>query len=109
MDLLILAFNCSLNGQTPKGKFSSDKTESSRIHMFEVHFEHLRLKYSIPSISAGIVKNKILVWKKGFGYADMESKIVPDENTIYHLASITKTFGSIILMQLVEQGKVKLK
>lgn len=51
---------------------------------------------------------KKLVVRGGLGYANMEKQIKPDENTVYHLASITKTFGSIILMQLVEQGKVSL-
>jgi CubicO group peptidase (beta-lactamase class C family) len=54
------------------------------------------------------VNGKKLVWKESFGYADVENKIKPDENTVYHLASITKTFGSIILMQQVEAGKVNL-
>lgn len=75
---------------------------------FEETLEKLRKKYHIPSLSVGIVNDKKLVWAKGFGYADIENKIVPDENTVYHLASITKTFGSIILMQLVEQGKLSL-
>ena len=68
----------------------------------------LRKRYNIPSLSVGIVNEQKVVWKKGFGYSDVENKIEPDENTVYQLASITKTFGSIILMQLVEEGKVSL-
>jgi len=30
------------------------------------------------------------------------------EHTAYHLASLTKTFASTILMQLVQDGKIKL-
>ena len=39
----------------------------------------------------------------------MDKKIVPDENTVYQIASVTKTFGSILLMQQVEAGKVSLE
>ena len=66
------------------------------------------MHYHVPSLSAGIVYQKDLVWYGGFGYADLDRKIIPGPTTIYHLASVTKTFGSIILMQLVEQGKVSL-
>ena len=75
---------------------------------FTRQMETLRKKYSIPSLSIGVVYNNEIVYKKGLGFADIGQQIVPDENTIYHIASVTKTFGAIILMQLVEQGKVKL-
>ncbi len=49
-----------------------------------------------------------IVWARGFGWADREDRIEADSGTIYHLASLTKPFGSIILMQLVESGQVDL-
>lgn len=103
--IFLLAFAWNASAQTRQMQTGD---EVKKINNFEVLLEKLRLKYSIPSISVGIARGKELIWKKGFGYADIEHKIVPDENTIYHLASITKTFGSIILMQLVEQGKINL-
>ncbi|MVM40317.1 serine hydrolase [Spirosoma sp. HMF3257] len=75
---------------------------------FAGELEILRQHYHIPSLSVGIVHGKTLVWHKGLGYADIDRKIVPNEHTVYHLASVTKTFGAIILMQLVEAGKVNL-
>lgn len=76
--------------------------------VLEKKIEHLRKRYHIPGLSVGMVHEKKLVWAKGFGYADLEKQIVPDENTIYQIASVTKTFGSIILMQQVQAGKVSL-
>ncbi|MEP7377378.1 MAG: serine hydrolase domain-containing protein [Chitinophagaceae bacterium] len=81
---------------------------ASNVAAFEKELEALRIRYHIPSLSIGIVNEKKLVVRGGLGYADIEKRIKPDENTVYQLASITKTFGSIILMQLVEQGKVSL-
>lgn len=74
----------------------------------EKKIEHLRERYHIPGLSVGVVHEKKLVWAKGFGYADLEKQIVPDENTVYQIASVTKTFGSIILMQQVQAGTVSL-
>ncbi|PSR54680.1 hypothetical protein AHMF7605_14770 [Adhaeribacter arboris] len=82
--------------------------QTANIQAFENKLGALHQQYHIPGMSLGIVHNKKLVWRKGLGYADVEQKIIPDENTVYQIASLTKTFGSVILMQLVEAGKVSL-
>ena len=82
--------------------------DSANLQSFENKVASLREKYHIPGLSVGVMHGKTLVWKKGFGYADIENKIAPDENTVYQVASVTKTFGSIILMQQVEAGKAGL-
>src|SRR5688572_21339490 len=87
---------------------SDDVWSTENVAAFEKKLEALRKHYHIPSLVVGIVNEKKLVVRGGLGYADMEKQITPDENTVYQLASITKTFGSIILMQLVEQGKLSL-
>jgi CubicO group peptidase (beta-lactamase class C family) len=83
-------------------------SESARIASFETQLESLRQELKIPAYSAAIVKNQKVIWAKGFGYADVENKIPATEHTAYHLASLTKTFASTILMQLVQEGKIKL-
>jgi len=88
---------------------ASDKVwNQDNIRDFEKEIESLRVRYHIPGLSVGIVNEKKLAWKNGFGYSDIESKITPDENTVYQIASVSKTFGSILLMQQVEAGKVSL-
>ena len=87
---------------------ADDVWNTANIGAFEKKLEELRVHYHIPSIAIGIVNEKKLVVRGGLGLADIKKQIKPDENTVYHLASITKTFGSIILMQLVEQGKLSL-
>jgi CubicO group peptidase (beta-lactamase class C family) len=84
------------------------ESESARIARFETLLESLRQDLKIPAYSAAIVKDQKVIWAKGFGYADVENKIPATEHTAYHLASLTKTFASTILMQLVQEGKVKL-
>ncbi|HEU4511363.1 MAG TPA: serine hydrolase [Pyrinomonadaceae bacterium] len=81
---------------------------SARIARFETMLESLRQELKIPAYSAAIVKDQKVIWAKGFGYADVENKVPATEHTAYHLASLTKTFASTILMQLVQDGKIKL-
>jgi len=49
-----------------------------------------------------------VIYKKGFGMANMEWDIPNQPDTKYRLGSITKQFTSMLILQLVEQGKLKL-
>jgi len=113
----LIVISCIVIACSPPRKLSrtnepitnaDDVWSTENVAAFEKRLEALRNHYHIPSLSIGIVNEKNLIVRGGLGYADREKKVQPNENTVYHLASITKTFGSIILMQLVEQGKVSL-
>jgi CubicO group peptidase (beta-lactamase class C family) len=49
-----------------------------------------------------------VIYKKGFGLADMEWNIPNQPDTKHRLGSITKQFTAMLIMQMVEQGKLKL-
>jgi uncharacterized protein (TIGR02246 family) len=83
-------------------------TDAARLARLETLLENLRQELKIPALSAAVVKDQKVVWAKGFGFADLENKIPATEHTPYHLASLTKTFASTILMRLVQEGKIKL-
>lgn len=86
----------------------SRASEDTRVDQLETLLDRIRQDLKIPAMSAAIVKDQKVVWAKGFGFADPENKIPATEHTAYHLASLTKTFASTIVMQLVEEGKIKL-
>lgn len=71
--------------------------------LLEMHRE-LRL----PGLAAGVLQGRELVWFRGFGHADLAERTPVTRDTPFHLASLTKTFASTLLMQLVEQGKLDL-
>ncbi len=52
-------------------------------------------------------KGKI-IYKKGFGWANMEWNIPNQTDTKFRLASISKQFTAMLIMQFVQQGKLKL-
>ncbi len=87
---------------------SAPLTDAGRLAAFETLLEHVRQELKIPALSAAIVKDQKILWARGFGYADVENKIPATEHTPYHLASLTKTFASTIVMRLVQEGKVGL-
>src|SRR5262249_11237616 len=82
--------------------------DEARLARLESLLEGLRQELKIPALSAAVVKDQKVLWARGFGYADLENKVPATEHTPYHLASLTKTYASTILMQLVQEGKIKL-
>ncbi len=83
-------------------------TQSS-LERFELILETFQRDLKLPGISVVILKDQEVIWAKGFGYIDIEGKIRATPNTPYHLASVTKPIGSVILLQLVEQGIIDLE
>lgn len=49
-----------------------------------------------------------VIYKKGFGLANMEWNIPNQTNTKHRLGSLTKQFTAMLVMQLVEKKKIKL-
>ena len=67
-------------------------------------FETLRM----AGMAAGVLRGRELLWFRGYGFADLAEGTPVTADTPFHLASLTKTFASTLLMQLVEQGKLDL-
>lgn len=66
------------------------------------------LETGIVGIGASLIIDKKVVWTKGYGYADRESKVPFTPSTIMNIASISKTFTGVCIMKAVEEGKVSL-
>src|SRR5215510_10417679 len=49
-----------------------------------------------------------VIYKKGFGLANMEWNIPNEPDVKFRIGSITKQFTSMLIMQLVQEGKIKL-
>ncbi len=62
----------------------------------------------VPGLSALILKKGIPVWQNNYGYARIEDSIPVTENTMFMLASISKTFISTAVMHAFEDGGINL-
>ena len=65
-------------------------------------------KYRQFNGSALVAENGKVIYKGGFGLANMEWNIANAADTKFRLGSITKQFTATVILQLVEQGKIKL-
>ena len=65
-------------------------------------------KDGVGGLSIGVVSGASLVWSRHYGFAEAEAKRSPTNDTAYRIGSITKQFTALALLQLVEQGKMRL-
>lgn len=56
-----------------------------------------------------LAKNGEILLEKNSGFADFESREPIDSNTVFHLASISKTFTAVAILKLWEQHKLSLE
>ena len=67
-----------------------------------------RREHRLPGIVAGIASRDGLRWWHASGFADLESGRRPDERTLYRVASITKTITATAVLQLRDDGRLRL-
>ena len=84
------------------------RAQTPNVQAFERRAEAERTALKIPGLSIVVIQNGEVRSARGFGYADVEHRIPATPDTLYHIASLTKTFTAILVLQLVEQGKLDL-
>jgi len=70
--------------------------------------ERYRTEHGLPGLAVGVMKNGVVVLRKGFGTTRVGGGDSVTSQTIFHLASITKPFVATAVLQLVERGDVDL-
>jgi CubicO group peptidase (beta-lactamase class C family) len=61
-----------------------------------------------PSVAVGVVRGGDTITLRAWGKADLEHDVPATAATVYRIGSVTKQFTAAAVMQLVEQGKVRL-
>jgi CubicO group peptidase (beta-lactamase class C family) len=97
--------------QPPVGAAPGEHTlEQADLEAFFDGIFPLQLERSdIAGATVLVIKDGNVLLEKGYGYADVKSKKAVDpDTTIFRLASISKLFTWVSVMQLEEQGKLNL-
>ncbi|MCK4577735.1 MAG: beta-lactamase family protein [Candidatus Marinimicrobia bacterium] len=95
-----LAGNSKFVGKNPQ--------VAEAIELLEIWIDEQMTHQQLPSLTLGIVYDQELIWAKGYGFADVEKRTPATPQTLYRIASITKTFTSTAIMQLRDAGKLRL-
>ena len=86
----------------------TDKDLNHSVKILERWLDYQRYQERWPGISIGIVLKDKTIFKKGYGFANIEHKTKATDLTCYRIASISKIFTGIAIMQLIEQSKLNL-
>ncbi len=78
------------------------------IAAIDAHIEGLRADGSIPGLVLGVTSRDRLLFDRQYGYAEVAAKRPVQREHLFEIGSIGKTFCAVILMQLVEEGRLGL-
>ncbi|WP_111670357.1 serine hydrolase domain-containing protein [Algoriphagus litoralis] len=62
-----------------------------------------------PGVAIAVVKNGEIIFKKGYGMANLEYNIPVTPKTIFHIASVSKQFTVFSILLLEKDGKLSLE
>lgn len=61
----------------------------------------------IPGLALGLVRGRRTVLARGYGYRDRERRAPATPDTIFGIASMTKSFTALSVLRLQEEGRLK--
>lgn len=104
--VLLFGF-CQKANVGKKDTIEAEKAVYTRtIDYLDSRIEELIAENVTPGIAAAILDENGLVWEKYAGYADLNTEEMPTRDTIFRLASISKTFTATAIMKLWSDGRL---
>jgi CubicO group peptidase (beta-lactamase class C family) len=92
----------------PRPSVAADPAVRDALARLDIWLEGQRYRLDVPGFAVGVVHDQQLLWSKGYGYADVAQRIPSTDQTLYRIASISKTFAATTVVQLAERGKLSL-
>src|SRR5678815_761455 len=66
------------------------------------------LSRPVAGISVAIARDGQVVFARGYGMANLEHSVAVTPETVFHIASISKNILAAVVLQLVDEGKLRL-
>jgi len=86
--------------------FVFTQTLDEKLKEIDAYAEKTRLDWNVPGIAVAIVKDDKVVFAKGYGAREMGKTERVDENTLFAVASNSKSFTTASLAILVDEKKL---
>ncbi len=74
----------------------------------EDRLQSLMKEYDTVGLAVVVVRDNGVVYRNSFGWKDRDAKIPLEQDDLFRIASISKSFAAVSIMQLVEQGRLSL-
>ena len=75
---------------------------------FESYLESLRVQAGIPGMSAILLQDGEVVWERGLGFQNQESRIRATPDTPYPIADLNQTLAATLVLHCTEQRRLAL-
>ncbi|MBQ6834813.1 MAG: beta-lactamase family protein [Lachnospiraceae bacterium] len=86
-----------------------NRINNTNKYMFEELVKQVKRQYQAAGIAIAIVDGDgNTVYENYFGHRDVEKELPMDQDTIFGMASVTKSFVALSVMQLCEKGMLDL-
>jgi CubicO group peptidase (beta-lactamase class C family) len=96
-------------GSAHAGESLADKPAvASAIAVLDAWIDSTRIAREEPGLSIAVVHDQDLIWARGYGVADIRTRRTAAPETLYRIASVSKLFTTIALMQLRDAGALGL-
>jgi CubicO group peptidase (beta-lactamase class C family) len=79
---------------------------SEIVKRLDKYFEKARRDWNVPGLAIAIIKDNEVVLAKGYGVTDVKSPKKVDENTLFAIASNSKSMTAASIGILVDEGKL---
>ena len=89
-------------------QLNANSLDTDDIKKITTHFNAYVDNGSLPNISILIKKDNTEIYRHSHGFADIEQQISVSDKTIYRIYSMTKPVTGVAIMQLVENGQLRL-
>jgi CubicO group peptidase (beta-lactamase class C family) len=111
--LLIVAFLWTIKCSSGKKKdvtaaLKTTVEKDTLIAHLERNIPQIMEKAMIPGLSIAVIRDGGLLWTKGFGVRNIETKEPVTDETVYEAASFSKPVYAYAAMKLVERGELDL-
>lgn len=93
---------------TPPNLPISGFTNDPGMPAFERQFIAFLKKWRAPGASITVVKNGQIMVSRGYGWADKETNQPISPDSLFRIASVSKTFTAATVLKLVQEGKLRL-
>lgn len=93
--------------QPPSNQIQNDELTQKLQAVDQMVMERMQT-LNMPGYCLAIIKNGKVVFQKPYGFADLNQRRPVTNQTVFGLASLTKTFTALTLLSLVDKGLVNL-
>jgi N-acyl-D-amino-acid deacylase len=96
------------SAQARAARIPATGEEDRRLRSFDDLMTSFLDEHAVPGAALAVARQGELVYARGFGYADVVRKIPVQPQALFRIASISKPFTGVTVLQLAEQGKLSL-